>query len=260
MRRFRRGIISLLLASLLIFTGCSEAEAKKSTLVVYEADSLMVPFAQIQKEFEQANPEINVEMEAHGSIQVVRQVTELGQDVDVVAVADNSLIPMLMYQTKMANGRPYASWDIEPITGELVLAYNSKSKYANEINAGNWYQIISRPDVRLGLADPRMDSVGYRTLMALKLAESYYNYDNIMQDAVGKYFSMPITASKQDGVSTILVPELLEPTDSHMVLRGAHMEIMALLESNDVDYTIDYKSTVLQDGLSYLELPPDKSG
>jgi molybdate/tungstate transport system substrate-binding protein len=257
MRRFRRGIISLLLASLLIFTGCSEAEAKKSTLVVYEADSLMVPFAQIQKEFEQANPEINVEMEAHGSIQVVRQVTELGQDVDVVAVADNSLIPMLMYQTKMANGRPYASWDIEPITGELVLAYNSKSKYANEINAGNWYQIISRPDVRLGLADPRMDSVGYRTLMALKLAESYYNYDNIMQDAVGKYFSMPITASKQDGVSTILVPELLEPTDSHMVLRGAHMEIMALLESNDVDYTIDYKSTVLQDGLSYLELPPE---
>ena len=257
MRRFHRGLISLLLACLLIFTGCSEAEAKKSTLVVYEADSLMVPFAQIQKEFEQANPEINVEMEAHGSIQVVRQVTELGQDVDVVAVADNSLIPMLMYQTKMANGRPYASWDIEPITGELVLAYNSKSKYANEINAGNWYQIISRPDVRLGLADPRMDSVGYRTLMALKLAESYYNYDNIMQDAVGKYFSMPITASEQDGVSTILVPELLEPTDSHMVLRGAHMEIMALLESNDVDYTIDYKSTVLQDGLSYLELPPE---
>jgi molybdate/tungstate transport system substrate-binding protein len=35
------------------------------------------------------------------------------------------------------------------------------------------------------------------------------------------------------------------------------MEIMALLESNDVDYTIDDKSTVLQDGLSYLELPPE---
>ena len=257
MRRFRWGLSSVLLACLLIFTGCGGTEAKKSTLVVYEADSLMVPFAQIQKEFEQTNPDINVEMEAHGSIQVIRQVTELGQDVDVVAVADNSLIPMLMYATKMTNGQPYASWDIEPATNELVLAYNSKSKYADEINADNWYQIISRPDVRLGLADPRMDSVGYRTLMALKLAESYYHYDNIMQDAIGEYFSMPITASEQDGVSTILVPELLEPTDSHMVLRGAHMEIMALLESNDVDYTIDYKSTVLQDGLSYLELPPE---
>ena len=68
----------------------------------------MVPFAQIQKEFEQANPDINVEIQAHGSIQVIRQVTELGQDVDIVAVADYSLIPMLMYQTMMPNGKPYA--------------------------------------------------------------------------------------------------------------------------------------------------------
>jgi len=72
----------------------------------------MVPFAQIKKEFEAANPDISVEMQAHGSIQVIRQVTELGQDVDVVAVADYSLIPMLMYQTMMPNGQSYASWDI----------------------------------------------------------------------------------------------------------------------------------------------------
>jgi molybdate/tungstate transport system substrate-binding protein len=41
-----------------------------------------------------------------------------------------------------------------------------------------------------------------------------------------------------------------------MVLRGAHMELLALLQSGDCDYTIDYKSTVIQDGLKYLELPP----
>jgi ABC-type molybdate transport system substrate-binding protein len=40
-----------------------------------------------------------------------------------------------------------------------------------------------------------------------------------------------------------------------MILRGAHMELLALLQSGDCDYTIDYKSTVIQDGLSYLELP-----
>ena len=217
----------------------------------------MVPFAQIQKEYEAANPDINVEIESHGSIQVIRQVTELGQDVDVVAVADYSLIPMLMYQTLMPNGQPYASWNIESVSNELVLAYSSKSRYADEINADNWYQIISRPDVRFGLADPRMDAVGYRTLMALKLAESYYGVKNIMKDVAGKYFGLPITANDVNGISTIMVPELLEPTDSHMVLRGAHMQLLALLESNDVDYTIDYKSTVIQDGLQYLELPPE---
>ena len=257
MKRFLRGVLAVLLLSALIFSDCSSTAKEQTTLVVFEADSLMVPFAQIQKEFEAANPDINVQIEAHGSIQVIRQVTELGQDVDLVAVADYSLIPMLMYQTTMPNGQPYASWDIMPVTNELVLAYNSKSKYADEINAANWYQIISRPDVRFGLADPRMDAVGYRNLMALKLAESYYGVANIMRDTIGKYFSMPITASDINGISTIHVPELLEPTVNHMVLRGAHMQLLALLESNDVDYTIDYKSTVIQDGLSYLELPPE---
>jgi len=33
------------------------------------------------------------------------------------------------------------------------------------------------------------------------------------------------------------------------------MELLALLESGDIDYTIDYKSTVIQDGLQYMELP-----
>jgi molybdate/tungstate transport system substrate-binding protein len=257
MRPFFWGVLAALLLAVLICSGCSGTGTQKTNLVVFEADSLMVPFAQIQKEFEAANPDINVEMQAHGSIQVIRQVTELGQDVDVVAVADDSLIPMLMYQTMMPNGQPYASWDIMPATNELVLAYSSKSKYADDINASNWYQIISRPDVRFGFADPRMDAVGYRTLMAMKLAEYYYGVDNIMQDTIGKYFSMPITASIINGISTIHVPELLEPNADHMVLRGAHMQLLALLESNDVDYTIDYKSTVIQDGLNYLELPPE---
>ncbi len=247
----------LLLSILSSLMACNPSSPAKSRLVVFEADSLMVPFAQIQKEFEQANPGITVEIQAHGSIQVIRQVTELGQDVDIVAVADDSLIPMLMYQTKMPNGKPYASWDIMPVKNELVLSYTSKSKYSSEINSSNWYQIISRPDIRLGFADPRMDSVGYRTLMALKLAESYYRVGGIMENAIGKYFSIPITASDSNGISTITIPELLEPTENHMVLRGAHMELLALLESSDIDYTIDYKSTVIQDGLQYLELPPE---
>jgi len=162
-----------------------------------------------------------------------------------------------MYKTLMPNGKPYANWYIEAATNQLVLAYTPKSKYASELNANNWYQIISRPDVRIGLADPRMDAVGYRSLMAAKLAESYYGTNNILQDSLGKHFTIPITSFQDNGTSTISVPELLEPTDEHMVLRGAHMELLSLLESNDVDYTFDYKSVVIQDNLSYLELPPE---
>ena len=257
MRQFRQGIIVLLLSCVIVFSGCSGTGAKKSTLVVLEADSLMVPFAQIQTAFEQANPDINVELQSYGSIQAIRQVTELSQEADIVAVADDSLIPMMMYQSKMADGKTYANWDIESNTNQLVLAYSSTSKYADEINSSNWYQIISRPDVTFGFTDPRIDAVGYRTLMTLGLASLYYNDPTLVQDAVGSHFSMPITADTVDGITTVSVPELLEPTDSHLVLRNADMELLALLQSGNIDYTIDYKSVVVQDGLNYLELPPE---
>jgi molybdate/tungstate transport system substrate-binding protein len=191
MRRIRRSIIALLLTGVIIFSGCSRTGVKKSTLVVLEADSLMVPFAQIQTAFEKANPNINVELQPFGSIQAIRQVTELGQQADLVAVADATLIPMMMYQTKMADGKPYADWDIESNTNQLVLAYTSNSKYAAELNSNNWYQIISRPDVSFGFTDPRIDAVGYRTLMTLGLAASYYNDPTLVRDAVGSHFSLP---------------------------------------------------------------------
>jgi molybdate/tungstate transport system substrate-binding protein len=139
----------------------------------------------------------------------------------------------------------------------MVLAYTPQSKYAADINSSNWYEIVSRPDVRFGLADPRMDAVGYRTLMLDILAESYYHQENILRDMIGSCFRPPITASVRNGVTTISVPELLEPSSNRMYLRGANMQLLALLDSNDVDYTFDYKSVVIQHNLQYLELPPE---
>ena len=235
----------------------SQPGSAKTKLVVFEADSLMVPFAEIKKEFEAANPTINVQIEAHGSIQVIRQVTELGQDVDIVAVADYSLIPMLMYTTRMEDGRAYANWYIEPATNQLGIAYTPKSKYASQINAGNWFEILSRPDVKIGLANPRMDAVGYRTIMLAKLAETYYQKEGIFQDMIGSCFSLPLVQGMEDGIASVTIPEILEPAKNRMVLRGANMQLIALLESNDVDYTFEYKSVVEQYQLNYLELPTE---
>ena len=254
----RTGIAGSLLIVLLLLCvslpGCGSKE--KSKLVVFEAGSLIVPFAAIEKEFESTHPNIDVQIEAHGSIQVIRHVTELGEDVDVVAVADYSLVPLLMYASFMPDGKPFADWYIKPATNELVLAYSATSKYADEIDAGNWYEIIARPDVRLGLSDPRMDAVGYRTLMACKLAEFHYGADNILRDAIGRSMGNAITSRVVAGGSLITVPELLEPSDNHVSLRGASMQLIALLESGDIDYTFEYKSVVVQHDLDFIELPP----
>ena len=237
--------------------GSFPTPSNRTKLVVFEAGSLMVPLAQVEKEFEAANPDIDVEIQAHGSIQVIRHVTELGAEVDVVAVADYSLIPMLMYHTLMPDGNQYADWYIKPATNQLVLAYTPNSKYAGELHAGNWYEIIARQDVRLGLSDPRMDAVGYRTLMVVKLAESFYNIKNILHNTIASHFTIPITSVPANGVDLITIPELLEPSDKHISLRGASMQLLALLHSNDIDYAFEYKSVAMQQGLNYLELPPE---
>lgn len=56
----------------------------------------------------------------------------------------------------------------------MVLDYNDDSAFADEVTVDNWAEIIARRDVRFGLSDPRMDAAGYRALMTLQLAESFY--------------------------------------------------------------------------------------
>jgi len=96
--------------------------------------------------------------------------------IDVIATADASLVPMLMYAVNDPDtGKPYASWDIYFATNHLAIAYRPDSKYASQINADNWYTILSRPDVKVGITDPRFDAAGYRALMVIALAQQYYH-------------------------------------------------------------------------------------
>jgi molybdate/tungstate transport system substrate-binding protein len=239
----------------LSFFGCSGG---KREVVVFEAASLFVPFEKIEQEFERTHPDIDVKMEGHGSIQVVRHVTEIHDEVDVVAVADLSLIPLLMYQAEMPDGKgPYADWAIGFATNQVGIAYTAASKYAGEINAQNWYEILARPDVALGLADPRLDAMGYRCLMVLQLAQSYYGDDTIFEKVVGDAFAPPLSVTKQGAVYQISVPEILEPSAERVHMRAYSLQMLALLDSHDIDYAFEYKSVAEQHGLRFLELPPE---
>ncbi|HWQ84375.1 MAG TPA: tungstate ABC transporter substrate-binding protein WtpA [Anaerolineales bacterium] len=230
---------------------------ESGVLRVFCAGSLILPFSELEKAFEAANPEIDVQTEFHGSIQVMRHVTDLHEAIDVVATADRALIPMLMYATDDPDtGEPYADWYLHFAGNKVGLAYTTESRRAGEINAQNWYSILADPGVRFGLADPRIDPSGYRTLMALRLAEVYYGQPGIFQDLMGSKFSYPIGIFKEAGYTEISVPEILEPKlDSSLALRGASIQLVALLQSGDLDYAFEYESVIRQHGLELLELP-----
>jgi molybdate/tungstate transport system substrate-binding protein len=257
-------IPSILLTSLIclanLTSGCTRPPAgkiDKTPLVVFAAGSLIIPFADLEKAFESQYPNIDVQAQYHGSIQVIRHVTDLHMQIDVVATADASLLPMLMYTTNDPDtGLPYADWYIRFASNRLAIAYQTDSKYASEITADNWYEILARPEVKVGLADPRFDAVGYRALMVYALAGNYYHQPTIFTDMFKGQFSFPLGIFSDNDLTTITVPEIVETKiDSHIIVRGASIELIALLESGDLDYAFEYESVIRQHGLNMVGLP-----
>jgi molybdate/tungstate transport system substrate-binding protein len=246
---------ALLLSTSLGAPACSAGGG--STLTVLYAGSLIIPFTALEKAYEEAHPGVDVQMEGHGSIQVIRHVTEIGDLVDVVATADGALIPLLMYGRDVpGTGRPYAEWYIEFATNRLALAYTPASRGADEINAGNWYEVLGGEGVTLGLADPRLDAAGYRALMVLAMAEEEYGEPTLFFDLVGSRLRPVVTTAEEEGRTVIVVPELLEPlSGSGLLMRGASIQLVALLESGDVDYAFEYESVIRQHGLEMVALP-----
>ncbi len=178
-------LLLLLIGPIISATACAPG---RTELKVICASSLMVPFQEMEKEFEAVHPDIDVVVEGHGSIEAIRYVTELDTEADVVAVADYSLIPMMMYNHQVpGTSESYADWYVNFATNRLGLAYTKKSKYADQISATNWYDILSDPDVKLGIPDPNIDSCGYRALMMCQLAETYYGDETIFEKVLGSF-------------------------------------------------------------------------
>jgi len=274
------------LAFLLLFTGCTdggtdsttatsggngatgtsaEAGGGRVTLRVLFAGSLIIPFAQLEEEFEAAHPEIDVNMEGHGSIQAVRIVGDLHEQAEVVITADYQLIPMLLYEAQDPDSsRPYADWNVMFATNKMALAYTPASAFADEVGAENWFDVINREGVRLGISDPRLDANGYRALMTVKLAADFYDRPDLFADTFGGVFRVPVRVTEHGGATEtrsgalISVPEVLETkSGSHVVLRPYSVNLLPLLESGDLDYAFEYESVIKQHGLEYVSLPPE---
>ena len=245
----------ILLALLLPVVANASCSSGHTQITVLCAGSMIVPFQGLADEFEAAHPEVDVLVEGHGSIQVIREVTELHKEADVMVVADQSLLPMLMYGNKVPDSTDdYANWYIRFATNRLGIAYTSQSKYAAEIGSANWYEVLSRPDVKVGISDPRIDSCGYRAFMVCQLAEDYYSDNTIFERVMGD-FSPPITVSDNLEAHVISVPQIVKPTK--VTLRGYSVQLLGLLESGDLDYTFEYESVARQHGLGFVELPPE---
>jgi molybdate/tungstate transport system substrate-binding protein len=223
------------------------AGAEKIALKVFHAGSLTSPMEKMEAEFEAKHSNVDVQLHPGGSTKLAKEITELGAAADVFASADYTLIPELMIPDD-------ASWYVTFAKNQMVLCYTDKSKFADEVTADNWYDILGREGVTWGFSDPNLDPCGYRSLMTIVLAELNYNDDTIFENLVGQHSK--ITSTVEDGVVTVHAKEtgVVYP----ITITPKSVELIAGLESGNLDYAWEYRSVAEQNaasGVKFIELP-----
>jgi molybdate/tungstate transport system substrate-binding protein len=218
-------LFTLIFSLLAFFPGFTQNSRQplSGDLVIFHAGSLSAPMKEISAAFKKIYPDINIYMESAGSVECARKVTDLNKPCDILAssdyqVIDNMLIPK------------YAEWNIKFVSNEMCIVYTEKSRYAGQINAKNWYEILQKKDVAYGRADPNADPCGYRSVMTLQLSEKFY---------------------RKPGLAALMTAK------DQNYMRPKEVDLLALLESQSVDYIFLYKSVAIQHNMKYLILPDE---
>lgn len=215
-------VLVLVVAFFVSLSGLALAEPS-GKVAMFHAGSLSVPLEAMEKNFEAAHPKVDIQREGGGSTKMARMISELGKPADIMASADYVVIDKNLIPK-------FADVNIKFATNQMVLCYTDKSKFADEINADNWLEILGRDGVEWGHSDPNLDPCGYRSLMVLQLAEKFYNKPGLYEAMVAK-----------------------RPEKN---VRPKSVELIALLESGNMDYAWEYLSVAVQHGLKYVTLNP----
>ena len=196
---------------------------EQGNLIIFHAGSLSLPMKELAAEFRKLHPGIKVLLEPAGSVECARKITDLGKPCDIMASSDYQVIDKMLIPK-------YADWNIKFVSNEMAIVFNDKSRNANKINRSNWYEILLREDVAYGRSDPNADPCGYRSVMTMQLAEKFY---------------------KKPGLTSKLTAK------DRNYMRPKEVDLVALLESNALDYVFLYKSVAIQHHLRYVELPDE---
>ena len=198
------------------------SEPPKEPITIFAAASLARPLGALTDSF-QRRANVPSLVELGGSMEQSRKITDLARVPDVLMLVDDDVIAALV--------PTHLDWYVRFATNRIVVAYTDKSALAHTLTAENWWEVLSRPDVRIGRADPNTAPVGRHALDILKRLDGYYKRsrlgDTLMARAALRY------------------------------VRPNATELAALLETGEVDYVLEYESVARQYGFRFVPLPDD---
>jgi molybdate/tungstate transport system substrate-binding protein len=211
------------LMALLPLSLVAQTTVGADTIIIFEAGSLVGPVGAVAAGFTEREG-IHVRTESGGSLEQVRKLTVHGRIPDIIALADADVIPQLLVPA-------HARWYARFARNRMVLAYTDRSRGAAEMSDSTWWRVLTSPGVVAGRSDPDLDPGGYRTVMAARLAERYYQVPGLADRLLASsrlYSSLPGSP----------------PPDS-------------LLHAGAIDYAWIYESYALEHGLRLQHLPSE---
>lgn len=222
----RRARLALAVAAASLVVGvsaCTDIARPATGLEILTAGVLALPLRAAADSFTALNALPAARLEAAGSLEVVRRVTELHRTPDILAVADAELIPRLVMPA-------HGSWYAVIARDRMVLAYTPLSRGAAVVNDANWRSVVTDDGVVIGRSDPDRDPAGYRALLTMKLV------------------------ARQAGEPALAARLLAHSPASAMRPRSG--ELVALLQAGELDYAWLYESVAATAGLGFVRLPP----
>lgn len=201
--------------------GTNASGSDEGPLVVFNAGSLARPIRAALDTFA-AREGVRFEQEQAGSLETARKLTELGRVPDIIALADYGIFPQLLVPE-------HTTWYARFARNRMVLAHTAHSRHADVITPSNWWQIVLRRGVETGHSDPDLDPAGYRSLLVMQLAERYY---------------------RQPGLAARLM-EAIPPRN----VRPKEIDLVALLETGELDYAFEYESVARGASLDFVPFP-----
>jgi molybdate/tungstate transport system substrate-binding protein len=207
----------------LFLTACASDDNASAAgpLVVYNAASIAQPMRAVLDSFTRQMG-IPAVQEGAASLELVRRLTELQATPDVIVLADPDLFPALLEPR-------FTSWHALFGRNRIVLAYTPRSHGAADITKGQWWEVLARPGVQVGRADPSTDPSGYRTLLVWQLAARHYRIPDM-----------------EARMLRAAPPRNVRPREADQV---------ALLQAGELDYIWTYENLAAQLSLPYLKLP-----
>lgn len=89
-----------------------------------------------------------------------------------------------------ASNGGWETWYAKFASAPLELGYAARSNYASALESGNWYAVLQRPGIRIGMTDPALDPKGKLTVEALDAAQRAYHLPSTYAASIVKKASV----------------------------------------------------------------------